>query len=121
MWSLCGDFNKVAVNITCAASEEDLQGPTTIAVSQIRFLQEQHSMLMVNSTFGGGVERLYKRFKRRDIDVDALQVSVVLHNQIEDNRTQRGRGRASGCYCCSAGRVFNSRGRGYGPCSGFNN
>ena len=70
-----------------SVTEADLNDLHTIAASQVRYLQEEHSMLMVNSTFGEGVEKLDKGFKRHDVDVEALQASVTLHNQIESNRS----------------------------------
>ncbi len=113
-----------------SVTEADLRDLTAISVAQIRYLQEEHSLLVVNSTFGEGVEKLYKGFKRRDIDVDALQASVLLHNQVESNRQNprgntRGRPRgAYGGYPSYRGAFSGGRGRGYdyhGGSSAFNN
>ena len=44
------------------------------------------AMVMVNSTFGEGVERLYKGFRHREVDVDALQALVMLHKQVNNTK-----------------------------------
>ena len=66
---------------------------------------------LVNSTFGEDVEKLYKGFKRHDVDVDALQTSVTLHNQIESNRASQ-RGPRGGSSFRGARAGFNARGYG---------
>ena len=72
-------------------SEADLRDLSTIAEAQVRYLQEEQSLALVTSTFGDSVERLYKGFKKRDVDVEALRASVLLSNQMD--RRPRGRGR----------------------------
>ncbi len=91
-------------------TEADLQDLVAIQVSQIRLLQEEHALLMVTSTFGEGVEKLYKGFQRRNIDVDALQASVTLNNQMEAN-SSRSRGRGRGGFNSFSGRGGYGRGR----------
>ena len=90
----CAKFAETTVKLVStlkpdSVTEADLSDLHTIAAAQVRYLQEEHSMLMVNSTFGEGVEKLYKGFKRHDVDVEALQASVTLHNQIESNRSSQ--------------------------------
>ncbi len=94
--------NKNVANDTdyiCSAG--DLQDLTTIVTAQIKYLQEEHSMLLVNNNFGENVEKIYRHFRRNTSTFDstaigALQAAVTLNNsQVRDQRndTFRGRGR----------------------------
>ena len=72
-------------------SEADLQDLSTIAEAQVRYLQEEQSLALVTSIYSDGIERLYKGFKKCDVDVEALRASLLLCNQMD--RQPRGRGR----------------------------
>ena len=83
----------------------DLQDLVTIAVAQIRYLQEEHALLQVNSSLGDNVEKIYLNFRRNTSQfppdtIDALQAAVTLNNHSESGRARswplRGRGSLRG-------------------------
>lgn len=45
-------------------SEGDLQDLITISMAQVRYLQEEQAMILVNNNFGEVVEKTYRNFRR---------------------------------------------------------
>lgn len=93
-------------------SQGDINDLVTIATAQVRYLQEEHALLLVNNSFGDNVETLYRNFRRNTSQfppdaIDALQAAVTLSNHQEQHR---GRGRGYSNFPRGRGAP---RGRGY--------
>jgi len=96
-------------------SDGDLSDMTAIVVAQVRYLQEEHSMMLVNSNFGEQVEKVYRTLRGNTSAfppdaLGALQASVEMANSANyrgNTDYNRGRGR-------SRFQRGGYRGRGYG-------
>lgn len=77
-------------------SQGDIQDLLTICIAQVRYLQEEQSMMLVNSSFGGNVERLYRTLRNNSAQfspesLETLQAAVVLGGHAQNNPgNQRG-------------------------------
>lgn len=72
----------------------DVQDLVTIAVAQVRYLQEEHSMLLVNNNFGEDVEKIYRQLRRNTSQftpgaLESLQAAVTLSSHTESPRRGR--------------------------------
>ena len=114
----CAKYGETALKLLSTlrppnVSSGDINDLVTIMTAQLKYLQEEHNMMLVNGSFGEGVEKLYRNFRRHTSQftpdaLDALQAAVNLnnHNYNSENRG-RGRGRGNGF---RGG--YNPRGRG---------
>ena len=82
--------------------EGDLDDLLTIISAQLRYLQEERALVLVNSSLGEGVGRLYRNFRDNTSmfppsTIDTLQSLVTLYNASNPN-TQSNRGHGRGSY-----------------------
>ncbi len=92
-----------------SVTEGDLEDLVTVVIAQLRFLQEEHQLVLVNGGYGDSVERNYRNFRTHTSmfppdALQALETAVRLSSFQEHN--QRGRGRSYG----RGGRGFFPRG-----------
>ena len=100
-------------------SEQNWNDIITVIVAQLRYLQEEKSLLLVNSSLGEGVGTLYRQFREHTsmfnaADISKLESCVQLYNASSQNQSGdrsfsrgRGAGRGRGFY------------RGRGPSFGY--
>jgi len=108
-------------------SQGDLEDLNTIVLANIRYLQEERGLVLVNSSLGSGVGGIYRNFRRNTTvfppdALDALTAAVTLHSASSNNSAQpqqfnqRQRGGYRGSYRGSRGGYQNynqSFGRGH--------
>ena len=87
-------------------SEGDIQDLITVQIAQVRYLQEEHSLILVNNSFGDGVEKIYRNLRKHPTHfppdaIDALQAAVTLNSH---QQTSEPRGRGRGSYSFRGGR-----------------
>lgn len=130
----CARFAETSVKLLSTVdaesiTDQDLKDLCTIQIAQIRYLQEEHSMCLVNNNFGEGVEKIYRNFRRNTgafppDAIEALQAAVTL-NAAQAPAPTRGSGfrgyRGSGGYRGGTGRGYFSGGRGASPYFSGNN
>jgi hypothetical protein len=73
-------------------SQEDLDDLYTIVVANIRYLQEERGLVLVNSSLGPGVGGIYRNFRRNTTvfppeALDALTAAVTLHSSNSSSNT----------------------------------
>jgi hypothetical protein len=73
----------------------DVQDLVNIAVAQMRYLQEEHAMLLVNNNFGEDGEKIYRQLRRNTSQftpdaLESLQAAVTLSSHTENPRRGRG-------------------------------
>ena len=126
----CARFAETSVKLLSTVnaqsiSEADLKDLCTIQIAQLRYLQEEHSMCLVNNNFGEGVEKIYRNFRRNTSAfppeaIEALQAAVTLNTA--QAQAPRGRGNRGPYNYRGAGRGFYSgTGRGASPYFSGNN
>ena len=108
----CARYAETSLKLLSTINEDhvtagDLNDLIVINVAMLRYLQEEHSLVHVNGSFGDGVERIYRNFRRNTSvfppdAIEALQAAVSM-----DAATFRGRGRGTSG-------PFRGRGRGRG-------
>lgn len=115
----CGRYGETLLKLLSTVQHDtitpgDIQDMVTIVVAQMRYLQEEHAMLLVNNNFGEDVEKVYRQLRRNTTQftpdaLETLQAAINLSNHsAEGGRYNRGRSSYRG-----RGGRFNSRGRGY--------
>ena len=122
--SACARYAETAIKLLSSLqppniSPDDIGDLVRIMTAQIKFLQEEHNMMLVNGNFGEGVERIYRNFRRHTSQftpdaLTALQAVVNFNNHSQENQLQsyrsRGRGNSykSSFYPRGRGNYFNS-------------
>jgi len=99
--SKCARYGETLIKLLSALDPEnvgegDIQDLTTIAVAQIRYLQEEHALMLVNSNFGDNVEKIYRTFRTNTSAfspdaISSLEAAVSMANHMPDTNS-RGRG-----------------------------
>lgn len=74
-------------------SQGDLNDLSTIVQANIRYLQEERGLVLVNSSLGTGVGGIYRNFRRNTTvfppeALDALTAAVTLHSASANNTSQ---------------------------------
>lgn len=118
--SKCAQYAETSVKLLSTMlagepNEGDIQDLLTVQIAQMRYLQEEHALLLVNGNFGDGVGRIYRNLRKNTSQfppeaIDALQAAVTLNTQQESTRgSYRGRGSYQGY----RGRGYRGRSYGY--------
>lgn len=120
--SKCARYAETLVKLLSSVNVDnitqgDIQDLITVCVAQLRFLQEEQSMMLVNNNFGPSVERLYRTLRNNSAQFSTeslatLQAAVALGGQAQNSQGGRQQGNRGQGYRNSRGGYNNGGWRG---------
>ncbi len=116
--SRCSRYTETLIKLISSLQADtvtagDLQDLLTVCVAEVRFLQEEHAMMLVGNNFGDGVEKLYRSLRSNTTPeaLETLQAAVLLGGH---SNAGRARGQQRGGYYPGNNGRWNRGGYGRG-------